>query len=147
MNSFQWMIRRYTGANVMLSEAELKQVEQRCNELIAPQRRFWLILLLTGITTAVASSQTGLHVGPLVASWTGWPDRWCRGGCALLAAGVTVAGWLYIFTQLYVRPLRRALTEAGYPICERCGYWLHGLPADAQRCPECGAAAQTKVIG
>ena len=35
--------------------------------------------------------------------------------------------------------VRRALRDAGYEICEPCGYWLRGLGNDVEQCPECGA--------
>lgn len=36
------------------------------------------------------------------------------------------------------KALRRMLVEDGVPVCLRCGYLLHGLPATSPGCPECG---------
>lgn len=139
MNSFQWMVRRYTGAHVELTADELKRVEQRCNEIVARhQRRFWIILLLTALTTALTAALGGRLLGPVMAAWTGWHRDWCTGGCAVALAVITIAVWLFIYTLLYVRPLRRALSELGYEVCEKCGYWLRDLPRATARCPECG---------
>lgn len=35
-----------------------------------------------------------------------------------------------------------ALRHYGYEVCFRCGYYLVGLPDDALKCPECGAARE-----
>ncbi len=32
----------------------------------------------------------------------------------------------------------RAARQRGHDVCPKCGYWLKGLGADTQRCPECG---------
>jgi hypothetical protein len=37
-------------------------------------------------------------------------------------------------------PLVRVIVrEHGYDVCIKCGYWLRGLDARVDRCPECGA--------
>jgi len=139
MNSFQWMVRRYTGAHVTLSADELKQLEQRCNEIVtAQQRRFWIIILLTAITTALMAALGGRLIGPVIAAWTGFNRDWCTGVSAIVLAILTISAWMFIYTLLYVRPLRRALSELGYEVCEKCGYWLNALPETTQQCPECG---------
>jgi hypothetical protein len=56
-----------------------------------------------------------------------------------------LAGWLVTaYVKTYTRRpwVLRAAREAGYDICQRCGYWLRGLPNDVAHCPECGAARQ-----
>lgn len=140
MNSFSWMIRRYTGASADLSPDELKQLERRCNEMfVASKRRFWMIILLTVITTGLASTIGGQYLAALLASLTGWSQRWCQFGCTIGISVLSIAIWLHVYTLLYVRPLRRALTELGYAVCEQCGYSLRELAAETKRCPECGA--------
>lgn len=51
------------------------------------------------------------------------------------------SAWMY--RGLYVRPIRRAMREAGYDLCIECGYELRGLGDAIQHCPECGT--QRKV--
>jgi hypothetical protein len=56
----------------------------------------------------------------------------------MLFGGVLTLNWL--FTRLRATPfIYRALREAGYDVCLRCGYWLRGLGDDVTVCPECGA--------
>ncbi len=139
MNSIQWMIRRYTSADVQLSADETKLLEQRCNELAtAHQARFWIIIVLTAITSALAAFAGGRLLGPSVASLTGLDAKWCRAGTAIIFALVSICIWMAIYTLMYVRPLRRALCELGYHVCVRCGYWLRGLDESITQCPECG---------
>ena len=44
-----------------------------------------------------------------------------------------------MYRSLYVRPVRRAMRDAGYDLCIHCGYELRGLDTSIGRCPECGA--------
>jgi hypothetical protein len=56
----------------------------------------------------------------------------------MLFGGLLTLNWL--FTRLRATPfIYRALREAGYDVCLRCGYWLRGLGNEALVCPECGA--------
>lgn len=140
MNSFQWMVRRYTGAEVNLSADELKRVEQRCNEIMSAQQvRFWIVLAVM-VTTTVLSAWIGARLlGPMIAMRLGLSERWCVAGAGILIAAAATAIWLFCLTRMYVSPLRRALCELGYETCIRCGYWLRDLPRDVAQCPECGA--------
>ena len=36
----------------------------------------------------------------------------------------------------------RATRAHGHDVCARCGYWLKGLDADIENCPECGTPRQ-----
>lgn len=140
MNSFQWMIRRYTSSDAELSAEELKRLEQRCNELVGARKIwFWLIIPLTAATTALAAMAGGRLFGPLVSQWLGITPPWSRAGCSILCAVIAIAAWLMIYTWMYVQPLRRALTEMGYGVCRQCGYSIRELHADTSRCPECGS--------
>ena len=61
------------------------------------------------------------------------------------------AGWLVMivfvfwpwsalmYRALYIRPMRRAMREAGWDLCVNCGYELKGLNESISKCPECGA--------
>jgi hypothetical protein len=139
MNSFQRMVRRYTGANITLSARELKHVEKRSSQLFAEQqRRFWIIMALAVATAGLSVTLGSMLLAPLLAATMGWRETWCKAGSALVIAILVTAVWMYMFVRLYVRPLRRALSEMGYEVCVRCGYWLRGLPANVSNCPECG---------
>lgn len=48
------------------------------------------------------------------------------------------SAWMY--RSLYIRPVRRAMREAGYDLCINCGYELRGLDESITQCPECGEA-------
>jgi hypothetical protein len=41
--------------------------------------------------------------------------------------------------------LRERLLHHGVLVCMSCGYCLRGLPADAERCPECGRPIEERV--
>jgi len=140
MNSFQWMVRRYTGADVKLSADELKRVEARCNEIMSAQQvRFWIVILAMMTTTGLCALLGARLLGPLLAHHTGLSERLCVAGTGLLIAAAVTAIWLLFLTRMYINPLRRALTELGHETCIRCGYWLRELPIDVVNCPECGA--------
>lgn len=144
MNSFQWMIRRYTTADTPLTHAELKRLEHRCNELVgSQQRRFWLILIFACITAGLAALVGSRVLAPSIAVFTGLDSDICRALAAFLCVGITTACWFVVFTRMYIRPLRRALTELGYTVCEYCGYSLRGLADESITCPECGRRQPT----
>lgn len=139
MNSFQWMIQRYTSAHIALSRDELRRLEQRCNEIVAVHRfRMLSITVLAVVTTVLVVILFPRMIGTAIGAATGWPERWCIAGSAIILAVAMASGWMFIFTQVYVRPLRSALREFGHEVCLRCGYSLRGLPDTTDRCPECG---------
>lgn len=53
------------------------------------------------------------------------------------------SAWMY--RSLYVRPIRRAMREAGYDLCIGCGYELRGLDTSIVRCPECGQQRESSI--
>lgn len=89
------------------------------------------------VTVLVLLIVPWIAIGGLV-NWllAGWAPR----------GWVTLAGTLLFYTvavSILLRrsvrlDLRRALVEAGVPICLACGYQLRGLGPDARACPECG---------
>ena len=59
-------------------------------------------------------------------------------GC-LMMIGLVFWPWsAWMYRTLYIKPLRRAMREAGWDLCLECGYELRALPADVSKCPECG---------
>ena len=56
---------------------------------------------------------------------------------ACVSAGYFVL-WQFVLKLVYAPRIRRKLRQQGYDICVECGYWLRGLAADSEKCPECG---------
>lgn len=78
------------------------------------------------------------NLSPLPAKWNGWLE---------LAVGIIVYCLIIYFLIRRGMPgtLRQKLLEAGVPVCVHCGYGLRGLPAETERCPECGKALSEAV--
>ena len=56
-----------------------------------------------------------------------------------VAAVVMYTAIVYVLLRRDMpRALRQQLLDAGVPVCMHCGYDLRGLPADRDRCTECG---------
>lgn len=73
-------------------------------------------------------------------------NRWL----AALAPGIGgIATFLLVVRHLHRHgfrdALRRELLDQGVPICRPCGYLLRGLPAESQRCPECGRPIEDRI--
>lgn len=61
--------------------------------------------------------------------WIGW----------LLAILVVFWPWCaWMYRSLYIKPMRRAMRDAGWNLCIHCGYELRDLPDSTTNCPECG---------
>lgn len=60
----------------------------------------------------------------------------------LIGIGVIVVlAWplsAFVYGHLYTKSVRRAMRNAGREVCVECGHSLHELPAEVDRCPECG---------
>ncbi len=57
-----------------------------------------------------------------------------------------VVFWVWsalVYRHVYIKPMRRALGEAGRDLCVECGYDLAGLGGDIEVCPECGGSRKT----
>ena len=54
---------------------------------------------------------------------------------------ITLLVWplsAWVYGVIYVKPVRKAMRERGYDLSINCEYLLNELPAEIERCPECG---------
>ncbi len=62
----------------------------------------------------------------------------------LLAAGCFVIGGSVLQRYRFAPCVYQTLQEHGHDVCERCGFWLKGLPTEIEKCPECGTARKSR---
>ncbi|UCD75697.1 MAG: hypothetical protein JSV91_02045 [Phycisphaerales bacterium] len=96
------------------------------------------LILGTIIVAGVFSCAAGAAVHRLV----GGPIGQSMIGASALTALIAAAVWGRAYLLFHRRRLRMAMRQHGYELCLSCGYWLKGLVADSQRCPECGAVRE-----
>ena len=104
-----------------------------------PRRRFsWAMLIgfvvLPGVIVGVVNGVVGL-IRPGIPTWV-------FVAIAVPLGLATSIAWVNLFWYRHKRQLRAAMRRHGFELCNECGYWLKGLPDDADRCPECGSALQ-----
>jgi hypothetical protein len=88
------------------------------------------------VTSMLASCGVGLVLGLTRGGQVGYS----MAAEGIIAGPVAAACWFPVYLRMNRKRTRAAMRAQGYELCLECGYWLKGLPADAGRCPECGAA-------
>lgn len=127
---------RHLSEHPSLDEPRIRAMQRRISTLIASSYKNWIVGLACAYVIAIAivsASGLSLPTGGVFSNWYG------------LLVGVPVGwalAWLFVWRLNRVGPLvcGAALAEG---LCPSCGYNLHGLPVEDDRCcvcPECGSA-------
>jgi hypothetical protein len=139
----RWLWLNHLPEGLHLTPEQYADVKRRVKEMGPQQRRFTPVS--RRILVRVAPATALLIVGFLL--WLVWLVRVRPAGGFGIAA--SVAGPLVFQALLWIAiawsinraiaPLVwRALNQAGFRVCEQCGYLLENLPLEIIRCPECG---------
>lgn len=76
---------------------------------------------------------------PPIIGWLGYAG--VSSAKTIAVAIIVLISWplsAFVYGQMYVTPIRKAMRDRGYDICLGCGYLLNQLPAEITACPECG---------
>lgn len=125
------------SADLPFTSAERVEIRRRAKQLVARRRSTWLVMLAFAVVVTVAILFIPKTV-LLLARW-GIP----RVVAILLVNLVTTLGLLGVvfvaLHRIWLRALRQAVRELGYPICVECGYDLRADRSNPDHCPECGS--------
>ncbi len=137
-----WLWPRHIPPELGLSREQRKTVRRAAWKLWARERRNLLLYLALPVTYLVAVRFMA-DVGGVAARLAGAP-RWLHAATRAAAPVVWfvvcfVVGGAVLQRYRFAPCVYRALRQHGYDVCTKCGYWLKGLGANSDTCPECGA--------
>jgi hypothetical protein len=144
----RWLWLNHIPAGLDLTAEQRAAVSRLVRQMGSGQRRFTPMSRRMLVRLVPAMAILTLSFG----AWLLWLIRARPGGGGGWTISFNLLGimlfqalvWIVIAWSINraIAPLVwRALNQAGFRVCEGCGYILDYLPLNAERCPECGAAS------
>ncbi len=134
--NLRWLLGNFADPQYRIPRREQFQLSNIAHARYLSRRAFWLRTALILLPILVSLKL----IKPILA-WLGYAGQ--TGPYLLALASIVFFFWpwsAWMYRSLYVRPVRRAMREAGYDLCLGCGYELRGLDESITRRPECGEA-------
>lgn len=146
--NLRWLLFDHVDPELGLSRAERKATRGRAFNLLHMSQQSWKsaprAMKLAWIAMVIVPAASGMAPWVMLQLTGSWRLMLPLGVLLQVLVLWIVMAWLSQWTW---RPLvTRALREAGYPVCESCGYRLIDASASS-RCSECGReqSAATQV--
>lgn len=132
--NLRWLLGNFTDPQYELSRREQFRLSNEAHKRFVSTSAFlWRSLLI------LAPLLVCLKLLQSLMGWLGVAGQGLPYAISLAVLLLLFWPWsAWMYRSLYVRPIRRAMRDAGYDLCIGCGYELRGLDTSIVRCPECG---------
>jgi len=132
--NLRWLLGNFTDPQYHIPRREQFQLSNIAHARYLSHAAFWWRTALILLPVIVS-----LRLIKPTLAWLGYAGQ--TGPYLVVLGAIMLLCWpwsAWMYRSLYVRPVRRAMREAGYDLCLGCGYELRGLDGSITRCPECG---------
>lgn len=136
--NLRWLVGNFTDPQYRIRRREQMRLSSIAHKRHLSTIRFLLWTIIVIVTPFVLWLK---FIFPWVMGSIGYNAQ-SRAYWIVLFASVFVAFWpwsAWMYRSLYVKPIRKAMREAGFDLCVNCGYDLRHLSESTDKCPECGA--------
>ena len=145
-----WIWPEYINRELSLTRKERKAVHRDAWKLWWADKRnvaLYLTLPASYLLTVFFASDVGGRVATFIGA-SGMIHRLFRAGAPFVLFVICfVVGGAVLQRSRFAPCVYQATRRHGYDVCIKCGYWLRGLSADIQHCPECGAGREPMPHG